>query len=95
MDKKTQKYFFQKINKIKYGDSVVRVRDILGEPSNDVKLVDKVGVFRARILTYYIKLLGKDRVNERYDRYVMFIFNINDNLTKIKSNAEGLKYAPK
>jgi hypothetical protein len=95
MDKKMQKTFFQKINNIKYGDSVKRVKNILGEPSDDIKLVDKTGVFKARILDYSIKILNKDQVNDKYDRSVSFVFDIGDKLTKIESNVEGFKYTPK
>lgn len=95
MDKKTQKAFFQRINRIKYGDSIMRIKEIIGEPTCDKKLVGKTGEFKARVLEYYIKKLDKDLVNEKYDKSVRFIFNRDDKLTEIESNVEGFKYAPK
>lgn len=90
MDKKTQEDFFKKLNLIRIGDSVQRVKTVLGEPTYDQTGVSKEkGEFRARVLTYYIKILKKDLVNEKYDRSVNLIFNAEDKLVKIESNIEG------
>jgi hypothetical protein len=92
MDTKSQKTFLKKINEIKYGDSLLAVKAILGEPNYDEKLVDKMGKFKARVLKYYIKIFEKNLVNEKYDRSVRFVFDSQDRLIEIESNLEGFNY---
>ena len=93
MDKNKQEEFFKKLYLVKIGDSIQIVKNILGEPTYDQKLVSKEGVFRARILKYYIKILEKGLVNEKYDKAVRLIFNAKDTLIEIElQNIEGFQY---
>jgi hypothetical protein len=92
MDIKAQEEFFKKLKIIKVGDSVQKVKSILGEPTYDQTGVSKEkGEFRARVLKYYIKILEKGLVNEKYDRSVRLIFNVQGVLIEIDSNVEGYR----
>jgi hypothetical protein len=89
MSKKDQEKFFKNLNSIKIGDSIQKVKKILGEPTYDQTIASKErGEFRARILKYYIRILEKNLVNEKYDRSVRLIFNAQNVLVEIESNLE-------
>jgi hypothetical protein len=90
MDKKQQKAFNEKLGSIKIGDSVHKVKMILGEPTYDQTLVSKEGEFRARVLQYCIKIWKKNLVNEKYDKSVWLIFDEEGKLIRIESNAEEM-----
>jgi hypothetical protein len=89
MDKNAQAEFFRKLDLVKIGDSIQRVKGILGEPTYDQKLEKKKGDFAARVLSYYIKIFQKGLANEKYDRYILLMFDAHDKLTKVESNIEG------
>lgn len=91
MEEKKKEEFFKKLDLIKIGDSVQRVKTVLGEPTYDQKLVGKKGEYVVRVLKYYIKILEKDIVNEKYDKSVRLLFNEENKLTEIESNIEGLQ----
>jgi hypothetical protein len=91
MDQKTEKEFLKKVRLIKIGDSVAKVKAILGEPTHDEVGMSKQGVFKFRALSYYIRMWRKNGVNEKFDRLVTFYFDDKDHLNKITSNVEGFK----
>ena len=86
MAEKAQEEFLKKLNSIKIGDSVQKVKNILGEPTYDQIGASKKGEFISRDFTYYIKILEKGLVNEKYDQYVELSFDAKNKLTKIESN---------
>jgi hypothetical protein len=89
MAEKAQEEFLKNLNSIKIGDSVQKVKNILGEPTYDRKLVGKKGDFIARELSYYIKILEKDLANEKYNLYFLLFFDAENQLEEIVSNAES------
>ena len=95
MEKKQQETFFKDLKLIKLGDSVQKVKKILGEPTYDQKVANKKGEFKARVLDYYIKKWRQNLVNEKYDRYVSLIFNAENKLMKIISNIDEQKHLEK
>ena len=88
MAEKDQENFFKKVNLIKIGDSVQKVKSILGEPRYDDIGTSKKGEFIARALSYYLKKLDKDFVNEKYDLYFELFFDAEDKLKDMASNME-------
>lgn len=91
MDQKTEKEFLKKVRLIKMGDSVAKVKAILGEPTYDEVGMSKQGVFKFRVLDYYIKRWRKNLVNEKHDKLVSFYFDDKDQLVKSTSYVEGFK----
>jgi hypothetical protein len=86
MNRTEQKIFFENLKLVKIGDSIENVKKTMGEPTYDQKLVGKKGEFIARKHTCYIKRFKKGFVNEKNDKSVQFLFDINNKLFKIKSN---------
>jgi hypothetical protein len=86
MSETQQKIFFNKLKLLKHGDSIKTIKDTLGEPNYDQKLIGKKGEFIARELIYYIKMWKKNLVNEKYDKSVRLILNSEDKLIKIESD---------
>jgi len=73
----------RKARALKEGDSVSHVKSVFGEPTDDRKLVGKKGEFHGRVMSYYIRRLDRDLVNETLDRYVSCYFDDADKLTGV------------
>ncbi len=95
----TQKYYFSlsvddeqqlliNIDKLKIGDSLKAVKDLLGEANFIEEIRDKRGVFVVKKLDYYIKILAKDFVNDKYDKYCSLEFDLADKLIKINKKVD-------
>src|SRR5687767_12968664 len=62
MSKSEQESLVKNLENIKPGDSVSTVLKVLGPPTHDQQLIDKKGVFKARVLKYYVKQWEKGLV---------------------------------
>lgn len=92
MDKNKQLIFLNNIKKLRKGDFVLDVKSILGEPDLDQDVANKKkGTLKYRVLEYYIKKFEKNVVNEKYDRSVNLIFDLDNRLVIIISNVEGFE----
>jgi hypothetical protein len=70
MKEEDRNAFLNNLEKIKTRDERSVVIKILGRPNYDQKLVDKKGIFKARMLKYYLKKREENLVNEKYDELV-------------------------
>lgn len=90
MDQKTQMEFFERLVNVKIGETRTEIIHRLGLPSYDeVGTRKEDGKFIVRSVTYYIKRLNKELVNEIHDRMVILYFNEKDALTGAFSNVEN------
>jgi hypothetical protein len=72
---------------IKVGDSIERVKEVLGSPTADEELIGKKGEFVSRVLDYYIKRVEANNVNI-HDQMISFYFDRDGRLVKIKKSFE-------
>jgi hypothetical protein len=72
--------FLAKVGKLEKGAHLNEVMVLLGEPAVDEALTRKDGSFVARELTYFMKKLEKNLVNEKKDSYISIYFNENNEL---------------
>ncbi len=77
-----------RIQKIKIGDDIKSIREVLPEPNYSEVLQDRRGVFIANVLTFYVKIFEKDTVSEKYDRYISLEFDKDGILQKINRVVE-------
>jgi len=68
-----------------------KCKKILGNPDDEIEISPKKQhELKGIIREYYVIMLDKDLVNEKYDRSVSLIFNENDFLVKISSNLKEI-----
>ena len=94
MDAAKQAKFRDAFQQVRLGDYYDRVFDALGKPDYDGVMGTKDGRFIARSLLYYIKRWNKDSVTEGKDQYVDVLLDVNNHVTRIISNVEGIPSAP-
>ena len=83
--------FIEKQKSISLNDSVDKVKEVLGQPTLDDKLIGKKGEFVARELAYYLRIWEKGLVNEKRDMVVYFFFDKNNLLKEVTSNFDGVE----
>jgi len=88
--------FRKNIKQIKIGDTVETVIDILGQPTYDQVLAGKEAnaLVQGRKFKYYLRRYERDLVNEKQDRLVSILFNLNNRITRITSNCDGILNRP-
>jgi len=73
----------RKARMLKTGDSIESVKSVLGEPTEDTRLIGKKGEFHARVLQYYVRRLDSNLVNEIQDRYISVYFDHTNKLSGV------------
>jgi len=79
-----QRELLRKVAALKLGDLRFDVIARLGKPSYDREDVTKDGKRLGRTVKYYLKILQKDLVSEKYDKLIRLEFDTSDRLTRIK-----------
>ena len=86
------------IEKIKIGDSLPAVKEILGPPDNEYNVYKPRlfgrSVFLNRTLNYYVHIVGDEPGNVRDQRYTLF-FDKTGKLVNILKPSQGMTVAPR
>jgi hypothetical protein len=75
--------FLHKVDSLRIGDSIDKVKSVLGEPAEDRALVEKSGKFNSRVLRYFVRRIDGSLSNE-HDRFVSFYCSASGTVTEIK-----------
>lgn len=82
----------ENLKKVKLGDNREEVEAIIGKPWRDELVVPKESNKpTGRLVTYYVRKLDKDLVNEKYDQFVLLRFDTGDKLRKVISRTPGIE----
>ena len=92
MDTQELSKLIANISKIQPRDSRDKVKQLLGKPTDEVKLAKKdvnYDWFEWKI-KYCIKIWEKGLVNGKYDKSVSLYFDKDDRLTEVASNVDDI-----
>jgi hypothetical protein len=97
-DAESQKRIRSNIENIKLGLTSTQVKNLLGEPSEELTLQAKPKTGhvtpRRKVFRYYFKRLVSWDYDPKYDTVVELFFNEHDHLTNIGSTVVGISSVP-